>query len=641
MNRILKILSVLAVCLTGTAANATEHIVEMTDTPPYFTPASLTVQIGDTVVWKNHGPVLVHIIITEDLSLYSDDVDVKKDWSYTFKKAGVYSYTCFRHFFMHGEVIVKNADGSTVSQPDYPYQVAFHEMIVPTMGAVPRMVIADQKRHAIWFTEGGGDFYGFEGLPAQNKLGRIDPQGNITEFATPTPNSDGSKVGVDSLVLGPGGTVWFTERITNRIGRLDKTGLIKEFQLPRPDGYALGIDIDSEGTLWFAERYGNSIGYMSKEGAATEIELPEKESEPRTVFVGSGGKIWYTARLANEIGYYDVQNKTLKRLTIPTKLARPVGICETSDHTNYFMEMVGNKVAKVNGDQITEYPLPTKFAAPFKCVADSKDNIWFSEVYGNAIGVLHTSDGSIEEYKIPTSDSRPGGVTVDEQGRVWFTEQKGNKIAYFDPSYSAKLQPNQNPVARTTTPAEQIHGDGEASTAHRMHHSAEGDPSPVRRKPISYNPAADATIKNIHAVAYPLPNVGSGPGNDLIEEGGGLWFPEVFGNRIGRLDLESKSYSEITLPREVSMPVGIAHGPENHFWSPLFRANSLAEIDPVAGTVIEHPLPIDGALPSGVTISSDGEVWITEFGANRIARYDRKSKKFQETELPDRKSTRL
>src|ERR1039458_4207339 len=64
MNRLLKILSVLAVCLTGTAANATEHIVEMTDTPPYFTPASLTVQIGDTVVWKNHGPVLVHIIIT-------------------------------------------------------------------------------------------------------------------------------------------------------------------------------------------------------------------------------------------------------------------------------------------------------------------------------------------------------------------------------------------------------------------------------------------------------------------------------------------------------------------------------------------------------------------------------------------------
>jgi len=118
----------------------------------------------------------------------------------------------------------------------------------------------------IWFTEGGGDFYGFEDIPAQNKLAQIDDSGRIVEYATPTPDGDGSKVGVDSLVMDRSGNVWFTERLTNRIGRLERNGTIQEFQIPTKDGYALGIDLDSASNIWFAERYGNRIGRMNSHG---------------------------------------------------------------------------------------------------------------------------------------------------------------------------------------------------------------------------------------------------------------------------------------------------------------------------------------------------------------------------------------
>src|SRR5260370_20194836 len=102
---------ILCMWLCAGSSKAGEHVVRMQDKAPYFQPAYLEVGVGETVTWKNSGPEMVHIIVTEDSSLFSDDVSVDKSWSYTFKKAGTYSYICFRHFFMRGTVVVRNPDG--------------------------------------------------------------------------------------------------------------------------------------------------------------------------------------------------------------------------------------------------------------------------------------------------------------------------------------------------------------------------------------------------------------------------------------------------------------------------------------------------------------------------------------------------
>lgn len=606
-----KALSLMGVllCCSAIACLGADHTIIMRDKPPYFEPASLVVQVGDTVTWKNVGPEMAHIVITEDLSLFSDDVNVTKEWSFTFKRAGTYSFICFRHFFMRGTVEVRNPDGTSVAAPEHPYQVAFKEFVVPTTGAVPRMITASPVSEEIWFTEGGGDFYGFEDIPAQNKIARVDDQGRMIEFSTPTPNSDGSKVGVDSLAMDRAGNVWFTERLTNRIGRLSRSGEIKEFQLPRPDGYALGIDIDKSEKLWFAERYGNRIGWMTTAGEIKEIELPEKDSEPRTVFVDSRGRIWYTARVANEIGFYDPATAKLARVPIPTKLARPVGICETSHGDIYFLEMVGNKVARILNEQVIEYPIPTNFAAPFKCATDSQDNIWFTEVYGNAIARFNTHDWKFQEYKIPTPDSRPGGIAVDHKGRVWFTEQKGNKVTMFDPDVAL--------AAEKTHPPEQ----------------------PKAKAPATQ--PAGARPSGFLMEDYKLPHPSSGPGNDLIEQQGWLWFPELYANKIGAFDLRTHSFREFDLPTETSMPVGLARDSKGIFWATEFRANRLARLDPVTGQIEDFPLATESALPSGISVDDQDNVWLTELAANRIARFDRKSHRFDEFELPRPESSPL
>ena len=586
-----RLLVALALAAAAVPLNAATHTVKMIDAPPYFEPVQLEIQVGDTVVWENHGPKMEHIVIDDDLRLFSDNVQVNSGWSFTFKKPGEYPYLCFRHFFMRGKIIVRDANGRTAAAPDFPYQVAFKEFVIPTMRAVPRMIIASRVDDYVWFTEGGGDFYGFEDIPPQNKLGRIDERGRMIEFATPTLDGDGSTIGVDSLVMDKAGVIWFTERITNSVGKLDRNGRITEFKLPTKDGYALGVDLDRAGQIWFAERYGNRIGWMMPDGHATEIELPGKDSEPRTVFVDKTGRVWFTARVANEIGYYQPETKGMFRLQIPTKEARPAGICQSDTSDLYFVEMVGNKLAKVVGQQIIEYPLPSTFSAPFKCAVDANNAVWLTQVYSNSIARFDPATEEITEYKIPTIDSRPGGIAIDHKGRIWFTEQKGNKIGMFDPA----AVPATAPKAAAPTAANRA-------------------------------PAMED---------FAIPTAGAAPGNHLLEDASGwLWFPEVYGNKLGAIHLATHKFREIELPVPISMPVGVARTKDGLFWVTEFRGNKLARVDVERNAVEEYHLPTLDALPTGVCVDENDDVWLTELKANRIARFDRSRSRFEEFELP-------
>lgn len=636
--------------VSGEARAGKQIVVDLTDRPPYMTPLSVRASVGDTIIFKNHGPEMVHSITDDGLVLHSGDIPVGGQWSYNFVRAGEYPYVCYRHHFMRGSVLVANADGSTTAKPQHAYQEAFQEFVIPTLKAVPRMIIPSRTDDTMWFTEGGGDFYGFESIPANNKIGQIDDTGRIVEYATPTPGSDGSKVAVDSLVMDYKGAIWFTERLTSRLGRLGPDGRITEVALPTPNSQPLGIDISRDGRLWFAERSGNRIGFLTPDGKITEIPLPGENSEPRTVYVDRKQRVWYTARAANEIGYYEPKTKKLVRLQIPTQIARPTGVAETKDGSIYFVQMVGNKIGKVVGDQIVEYALPTKFAAPFKIVADEKDRLWFTEVFGNAIGMMDPRTGKVLEYKIPTPDSRPGGLTVDRRGRIWFTEQLGNKIGMLDPEKLAR-HPDPVPSQEKITPPWQQQagaprpGDGKGpppgapgahgSDAAHGHHGAHPTGAPPPPGAGSAAPPVQTTPPARTPSDFRLPNPGSGPGADIIEDRkGNLWFNQIHGNRIAAFSLHTRTFREYPLPTPASMPTGIALDRRGTIWIALFRANALARLDPATGKVVEHRLPLDAALPASVTVDGRDQVWLTELGANRIARFAPEAGGFEEFEMP-------
>ncbi len=77
-----------------------------------FTPGTLTIKTGDSVIWINDDDSH-HKIIFDDPSLKSsENIKPEKEYLLTFDKPGEYKYYCKYHheYGMHGAITVKGID---------------------------------------------------------------------------------------------------------------------------------------------------------------------------------------------------------------------------------------------------------------------------------------------------------------------------------------------------------------------------------------------------------------------------------------------------------------------------------------------------------------------------------------------------
>lgn len=70
-----------------------------------FTPATLTVKVGDAVTWTNHDEE-PHTVAADDGSFHSPGLGTNDKYTFTFTTPGSFSYICSIHPFMHGTVVV-------------------------------------------------------------------------------------------------------------------------------------------------------------------------------------------------------------------------------------------------------------------------------------------------------------------------------------------------------------------------------------------------------------------------------------------------------------------------------------------------------------------------------------------------------
>ena len=71
-----------------------------------FGPQTLTVPVGATVTWTNKDDI-PHTTVSTDGVFKSKVMDTEDKFSYTFDKAGTYSYYCTIHPKMTGKVVVQ------------------------------------------------------------------------------------------------------------------------------------------------------------------------------------------------------------------------------------------------------------------------------------------------------------------------------------------------------------------------------------------------------------------------------------------------------------------------------------------------------------------------------------------------------
>jgi plastocyanin len=76
----------------------------------FFSPGTVTVDVGETVTWHNSGQA-PHNATANDGSFKTPDLNNGQSSSHTFSSAGTFSYICTIHPNMHGTVRVLSASG--------------------------------------------------------------------------------------------------------------------------------------------------------------------------------------------------------------------------------------------------------------------------------------------------------------------------------------------------------------------------------------------------------------------------------------------------------------------------------------------------------------------------------------------------
>ncbi len=127
------------------------------------------------------------------------------------------------------------------------------EFEIPTPFSGPRALAAGPDGN-IWFSE----FHA-------SKIGRITMDGVVTEFALPRPDS-----GPGDITAGADGNLWFVELngtidgrfVTgNRVGRITPRGEITEFAIPSPTGSPTNVAVGPDRNVWYTK--GAALGRVT------------------------------------------------------------------------------------------------------------------------------------------------------------------------------------------------------------------------------------------------------------------------------------------------------------------------------------------------------------------------------------------
>jgi streptogramin lyase len=313
---------------------------------------------------------------------------------------------------------------------------------VPVFSGDHRVYHSDAKQRPEGITAGpDGNLWFTEGEFDANKIGRITPAGVFTEFQLP-----GSWTGPLAITAGPDGNLWFTasqtipsnpgsfQQPTNRIGRITPSGDLTEFDAP--NGTAWGITAGPDGNLWYVSESsaGSLIGRVTPAGDITTFAVPTALPGLTGITTGPDGNLWFTEATANKIGRI-TPSGTITEFALPASETEPSGIVAGPDGNLWFAgkEAIGRMTP---GGTLTLFSLPAGHSGATGITVGADGNLWFTEFKPNTlifegvyIGSITTS-GTITEYLVPSSNDYMNGITAGPDGNIWFVESAG-KIGHL------------------------------------------------------------------------------------------------------------------------------------------------------------------------------------------------------------------
>ncbi|AFU57630.1 putative virginiamycin B lyase [Candidatus Nitrososphaera gargensis Ga9.2] len=232
--------------------------------------------------------------------------------------------------------------------------------------------------------------------------------------------------------------------------------------------------------------------------------------------------------------------------------------------------------------------------------------------------VTYEKDSSfIREYPLDVEQPGLRGVTTDSEGNVWaiYSTNKTTTIIRLEPQ-SGKLT--------------EYHVGGDTQADDAVINLAAGQLTFDRLRNVVWftdartNSIGKLDLANNKVDLLQIPNGMAGPmGLALSQDNASLWFTEITGDKIGRVDIESLKITEYLVGQD-SGPTLLTFDDKGILWVTLSFSNSILRVDTQALTSGQSSamtelrlLGEDTFSPFGIAVVDD-KVYISDHGSSRI-----------------------
>ncbi|HEX2973662.1 MAG TPA: hypothetical protein VHP11_15110 [Tepidisphaeraceae bacterium] len=288
----------------------------------------------------------------------------------------------------------------------------------------------------MWFVESRG-----------NTIGRITPDGVITEFEIPADSSSATARHPDpNLIAGPDGKLWFTVHTASnpvyQILTLTPDGQFAEVS-PVQDVGIGELTTGVDGNVWYTQSNGE-IGRITPQGQITEFAVDQMQAFTH-ITAGPDGNIWFTGHgmyspPGNSIVQFpagggngqNLVGKITPQGEISTFATDDPGYYRIDDLTagsdgNLYYARTGGLARITTAGTITNIPRPD--LGPLDLTSSEDGAIWFIDQRSVLNPLVRMDmDQSFTPYAVATPDAKITSLAAGPGGYLWFTQQSSGEI---------------------------------------------------------------------------------------------------------------------------------------------------------------------------------------------------------------------
>ena len=271
------------------------------------------------------------------------------------------------------------------------------------------------------------------------------------------------------------------------------------------------------------------------------------------------------------------------------------------------------------GIEITEHIMPDG-AVPLHLAHDGQ-TVWISDPSMPRVWSLDRQTGEFVAHEFEGTGSLI--VSVGDDRTVWFADSRSALIGSIDA---------QTRAISTTEIPDGLGPDGLRATPTWIHAARDGTvwvSVPNWNAVLEHDPATREFIAHASLTPESRPfGLAEGPR-------GGMWFAELTGGKVGRIDMASGEIAEFAPDPPLRTAETLTFGPRGGLWvSEHTEGGGAARLDPLLGTFTRVMATDAGALPNSVSFDRHRNAWFAQHTVDALGLHNDASGELVSVALP-------